>query len=198
MTVSQGPPDNPAAPVPYAPASTYAARPTSVTVLSIMGMVLGGMGLLCKPASLLMFVVKMPVPNPVVDAMRNDSFIRGFMVIGAATGWVISLLLILASVGSLRLRDWGRSGMLAYAGLALVMTAISQAIGIVAIAPALAPAVRQAAAEQPAAFQLSPAANLALGIGLGLWFPLLILYFYTRKSVKQAFEQGLPPAGAAI
>src|SRR2546428_652547 len=87
----------------YAPAAASPPRPASVTVVACIGIVLGALGLFCKPASLAVFVIKMPFQHPVVEAIRNDSFIRGSMIVSAATGWVISLLLLLASVGSLRL-----------------------------------------------------------------------------------------------
>jgi hypothetical protein len=182
----------------YVPADSYAPRPTSVTVIAIVGIVLGALGLLCRPLSLVMFVVKMPVENPVIEAMKNDSFIRGWMVIGVATEWLISLLLVLSSVGSLRLRDWGRQGMLAYAPLKLLITIVGQVIGILAINPTLAPAMKQAAAQQPSAFQMSPTTSIVLVILWSVWLPLWILWTYTRPAVKAAFQQGLPPPGATI
>src|SRR5437667_6682864 len=71
----------------YAPAAAYPPRPTSVTVIACIGIVLGALGLFCKPASLVMFVIKMPFQHPVVEAVRNDSFIRGWMIVSVATGW---------------------------------------------------------------------------------------------------------------
>src|SRR5687767_11022515 len=183
----------------YAPASSYAPRPTSVTVVASIGVVLGALGLLCKPTSLIVFVIQMPVSDPVVDAMRGDSFVRGWMLASVATGWVISLLLVLSAVGSLRLRDWGRTGMLAYAALALLMTIVSQVVGIVAVGPALEPAVRQALAGKPAPWwQLGTVPTAVIMTILGTWFPLLILYYFNRRSVKQAFDEGPAPAGATI
>jgi len=182
----------------YVPADSYAPRPTSVTVISILGIVLGALGLLCRPLSLVMFVVKLPVENPVVEAMKNDSFIRGWMVIGVATEWLISLLLVLSSVGSLRLRDWGRQGMLAYAPLKLLTTIAAQVIGMLVINPTLEPAMKQAAAQQPNAFQMSPTTSAILMTIWSIWLPLWVLWTFTRPAVKAAFDQGPPPPGATI
>jgi hypothetical protein len=182
----------------YLPSDAYARRPTSVTVVAIIGIVLGALGLLCRPASLLVFAVKLPVQNPVVDAMRNDSFILGWMVIGVATEWVISLLLLLSSVGSLGLREWARTGMLAYAPLKLVMMVISQVIGILVVNPTLAPAMKQVAEQQPSAFQASPTTSAIVMTVWTLWLPLLILWVYTRPMVKEAFARGPAPTGATI
>lgn len=188
------------APGAYAPSSAYAGRPTSVTVLSTLGIILGALGLLGKPASLAIFVIKMPMQHPVVEVMRNDSFIRGWMILNVATGWMVSLLLLMASIGSLRLRDWGRTGMLAYAGLALVMTVIGQAVGLLAINPVLEPAMQQAMEQQPSPspFQPGPTASVIIAVVLGLWFPLLIAYFFTRRPEKEAFEQGVARSEAVI
>jgi hypothetical protein len=120
------------------------------------------------------------------------------MVVGVATEWVISLLLVLSSVGSLRLRDWGRTGMLAYVPLKILMVVAAQVIGIVVINPALEPAMRQAAAQQPSAMQMSPTTSAILMTVWGLWLPLLILWVYTRPRVKEAFAQGPPPPGVTI
>ena len=183
----------------YAPASSFAPRPTSVTVVSVMGIVMGTLGLLCKPLSLVIFVVQMPVSDPVVDAMRADSFVRGWMLASVATGWVISLLLVLSAVGSLRLRDWGRTGMLAYAGLGLLMTIVSQIVGLLAVGPALEPAVRQATAGKPMPWwHVGPVPSAIMMTILGVWFPLLILYYFNRRPVREAFDQGLAPVGTTI
>src|SRR2546423_14288109 len=99
------------------PSDQGSARPTSITVLGTLGAVLGALGLLCKPVGLLYALVQ--IPHPIAEAIRNDSFLRGWTVVSVGTGWLMSLLLLLASIGSLRLRDWGRSGMLTYAVLAV-------------------------------------------------------------------------------
>jgi hypothetical protein len=186
---------------PYTPARDAPVRPTSVTTIAIIGIILGAGGLLCKPLSLVMFVVPMPVPNPVVDAFKSDSFLRLWMVLGVGVGWLVSLLLLMSSIGSLRLKDWARGGMLAYAALAAVMTVVTQVVGMIAVQPAIEQAVRQATGQAPGAampMQMSPAISLAIGMVLGLWFPVVILWYYTRPRVKEAFGRGPAPAGAAI
>src|SRR5689334_19228326 len=179
---------------PYTPAREGLVRPTSVTTIAIIGIILGAGGLLCKPSALLMFVVPMPVPNPVVDAMKNDSFIRFWLVAKVGVGWIISLLLLMASIGSLRLKDWARGAMFAYAVLAVAATVVTLAIESQAVTPVIQQAVRQASGQAPGAatpMQMSPAVGLALGIVVGLWFPVVIFWFYTRPHVKAAFVRGL-------
>ena len=189
---------------PYQKPPAESPRPTSITVLAIIGIVFGAGGLLCKPLSLAMFVGPMPAPNPVVDVFKNDSFLRLWMILNVGIGWIMSLLLLLSAVGSLRLKDWGRTGMLAYAGLAALLTIVTQVVGVVAVSPAVEQAVRQATGQAagrtapPGMLQLGPAASLAIGIALGLWFPVLIFWYFTRPRSKEAFRRGLPPAAARI
>ena len=190
--------DVPPPPEPGAGGGQGVARPTPVTVLAIIGLVLGGLGLLCKPVGLLYVLVQ--IPHPIMNVMREDAFIRGWTVVSVATGWLISLLLLLSSVGSLRLRDWGRTGMMAYAFLAILMTLVSRTVEWRVVEPALAPAIREIAAQQPGAakFQLSGGKGYSVGLGVGLWFPVLLVVYFNRRDVRRAFEEGLAKAGSGI
>jgi uncharacterized membrane protein YhaH (DUF805 family) len=196
MTTPPAPTD-PLATVPYAPAPAPPPRPQAVTVLAGIGILFGALGLLCKPVGLLYVLVQ--IPHPVLEAIRGDSFIRGWTVVSVGTGWLISLLLLLSSVGSLRLRDWGRAGMLAYAFLAVVMTFVGRTVELRVVEPALQPALRQVAAQQPAAgrFQMGGMKGYAVGLAAGLWFPTVIVFILNRRAVKRAFEEG-PPGEAGI
>jgi hypothetical protein len=141
-------------------------------------------------------MVKMPQPNPVVDLFRNDPMLRTFMIGSAATGTLLSLLLLLSSLGSLALKPWARAGMLAYASLAVVMTAVSQMVGLMVIGPEIERAMRQSGMPQPAGMAwMSGGVGVALGFLMGLWYPVLILVYYTRRTVREAFEQGLGGTG---
>ncbi|HZN68714.1 MAG TPA: hypothetical protein VFB66_25775 [Tepidisphaeraceae bacterium] len=178
-------------------ALTPRGRPTSVTVLASIGIPLGALGLLCKPAGLVMQFVTMPgPPNPVLEAMKNDPMILGWSVISGITGTLISVLLLMSSIGCLGLKPWARSGMLAYAALAVVMTLISQVVGYFVVGPVVQNAMRSSGIQQPTGMGwMQGPAGLVLGVVIGLWYPLLILYFFTRRRSKEAFEQGLPGTG---
>jgi hypothetical protein len=202
----QSQPDPLAYQAPYVPPADVPLRPTVVTVIAVIGIILGIGGLLCKPTSLLMFVVPMPpgpdgqpVVNPVVEAFKNDSFLRLWLIAGTGAGWLISVLLLIASIGSLKLKDWGRTGMLGYAALAALMTIVSQVVSVLALGPALEQAMQQSGAPKTGMMAgLPPAVGMAIGIVLGMWFPVLIFWAFTRPRVKEAFERGLPPAAARI
>jgi hypothetical protein len=169
-------------------------RPTSVTVLAGIGIVLGSLGILCKPAgAMLQLLITLPQPNPVMDVFRNDPAIRMFTIGATATGTLLSILLLISSLGSLTLKPWARAGMMAYACLAVVMTFLSQAVGYFLIGPAVESAMRQSGLPQPPGMGwMGPGVNLAIGLVIGLWYPVLIVIYFTRARAKEAFELGLP------
>ena len=165
-----------------------------MTAVAIIGLVLGGLGILCKPlGTAAQLLVPMPQPNPVVDVFRNDPAIRAFAIGNAVTGTLLSLLLLMCAIGSLGLKPWARTGMLAYAGLALVMTLLGQAVGVFLIGPELERAMRQSGMQQPRGMGWTGGwVGAGIGVVLGLWYPLLIIFYYTRARVREAFERGLP------
>ena len=182
----------------YTPAPSPAGpRPTSVTVLAGIGIVLGTLGMLCKPAGAMMnLMIKLPQPNPVLDLFRNDPALRAFTIGSAATGTLLSLLLLLSSLGSLALKPWARAGMLAYASLAVVMTVVSQLVGYFVIGPEVERVMRQSGMPAPAGMAwMSGAVGVAIGFVIGLWYPVLVFVYYTRRPVREAFERGLPSTG---
>jgi hypothetical protein len=174
-----------------------AGRPTSVTVIAGIGIALGALGLLFKPCGVAMQFVPMPgPPNPMLSAMRDDPVILGWSVISGSTGTLLSLLLLLSSIGCLGLKPWARTGMLAYAALAILMTFITQAIGYFVVGPAVENAVRSAGVQQPPGMAwMDGMVGVAIGLLIGLWYPVLILFYFTRQRVKDAFAQGLPGTG---
>ena len=46
-------------------------RPTSVTVIAVLAILFGGLGLLCTPFSVLPYFSNLGGPNPVVEASRR-------------------------------------------------------------------------------------------------------------------------------
>lgn len=165
-----------------------------MTTLAGIGILLGTLGLLCKPAgAIINLLMPMPQPNPFVDVFRNDPALRAFMIGNAATGTLISLLLLMSSIGSLTLKAWARGGMLSYAVLAIIMTIVGQVVGLLVIGPEIERAMQQSGTPQPPGMSfMSGGTGVAIGMMMGLWYPALILIYFTRPRAKEAFERGLP------
>jgi hypothetical protein len=161
-----------------------------VTALATLGVVFGTFGLLCKPTLLAVTLfLKLPQPDPTLSVIQNNPTLSAFAVVDGLTGTLTSLLLLMSSIGSLSLKGWARLGMLCYAALALALTAVVQLVGYFVLGPEFEQAMRNAGA--PAQPWTQSGWVLAIGVALRLWYPILILVFFNRRDVKQAFERGL-------
>jgi hypothetical protein len=168
---------------PNYPASEPPRRPTSVTVLAIIGIILGVFSVICSPIGLIFYFVPIDPPNPLIEATRADPAWFGYTIGSTALGWVIGLLLLIGSIGSLMLKEWARKCMLAYAWIGLVMVPISYAVNLLWLNEKM----RAATAGQPGA-----AISQMLGMilpALGLILPIFILIFMSRPHVKDAFAR---------
>jgi hypothetical protein len=172
-------------------------RPTSVTVLAIIGIIFGGLGIFCKPVGVVGLFIPQPAgANPMLDLQKQ---MMAWNVANAVVGTLVSVLLLASSIGSLYLKPWARKGMLAYAALAVVLTLVGGVVSVVWVLPKVQEAQRQMMAQQagrgaapPAqmmnVMQVAGTAGAVIGIGLALIFPIAIGYYYTRPAVKAAFE----------
>jgi hypothetical protein len=178
-------------PPPQAPSPAPGPRPAAVTTLATLGVIFGTFGLLCKPSLLaITLFLKLPQPDPTLSAVQDNPILRAFATIDGLTGTLVSLLLLISSIGCLSLKPWARLGMLCYAVLALLLTMVVQGVGYFVLGPELEQALRNAGAPAQKPWTQSVWV-LAVGVALRLWYPILILAYFNRRDVKQAFEQGL-------
>lgn len=163
-------------------------RPTSVTVLAIIGIILGSLSVLCSPMGLLPYFVQIGPPNPMIDSVKNDPALFGYMIGSIAVGWVIGLLLLVGSIGALLLKDWARKGLLTYAWIQIVLGVI----GFIAMITWFNPRMTAAAGSNKAA-ALGGQIGGMIGAIIGLILPVLILVFMNRPHVKAAFTRSDMP-----
>jgi hypothetical protein len=115
-------------------------RPAAVTVMGVLNLVFGGLrllGLLCLTGAGLvgmLFIMNMPAPPPgqanemaAVKDLINDidqavPEMKYMMIAELALGVVMTLLLIVAGIGLLRMRPWGRTLSLVYAVVTVIVT----------------------------------------------------------------------------
>src|SRR5437762_1384787 len=96
-------------------------RPKSVTVLAIIGIVLAALGILSLLWSGASFMIQRSRPNPMLGELFNDPTYLTSMCVLLPVGLGERVLLLWASIDSLRLRHWARRGMLAYGWLAIIV-----------------------------------------------------------------------------
>jgi hypothetical protein len=188
-------------------------RPLSVTVLGVLHLVFGVLGLICGAAGLgfqstggqkqMTELLKQQLPDQKEDwefAERFNEGVEGLLpwyrTYEAVTSVVdlgISLVLVVAGLGLLRMAPWGRTASFLYVALSLA----TQTAAIVVDAAVLTPAQnRWLDAEE----QRDPAqktrvdanrSNLAETIGpslIGFAYPVIVLIILTRPSVAAAFR----------
>lgn len=146
------------------------SRPTSVTVLAIIGIVLASLGLLSAICGSAVFLF-MNVPELQASIAHLP---KAWLVISMAINLGLSILLLSSSIASLQLSTWARKAMLAYAIAGVIMSFVSVAVALMFPDPRQAPAL---------------ATGIAVGtFVLGLIYPAFILLFFTRPHVVAAFQ----------
>ena len=174
---------------------TAPLRPTSVTVLAIIGIIFGGIGVLCKPFSLVALFIPQPGPNPMVDMQKQ---MMAWNVANVVVGTAVSVLLLASSIGSLSLKPWARKGMLAYAAMAVALTLIGGVVTMIWVLPKMQEAQQQMMARQGGrgapppqmmnVMQTAGTVGAVAALALALVYPIVLAYFYRRPEVKAAFE----------
>lgn len=102
-------------------------RTTAVTVFAILAICWGGMGLLGDLMRLALTLLRsvssagIGASNPITSAMESDATYQLFMKIFLPFDILMPIVLILAGVGMLKLKSWGRHLAIAYSVVAIVL-----------------------------------------------------------------------------
>ena len=178
-------PPPPTPPLGTSPEPRVTGRPASVIVLSIIGILLGAMLLLCAPLSIFGMVVDLGVPNPQLDAMRSDPLLMAWNWFGVGTMLIFGAWGLIGSIGSLIMKRWGRSAMVLYA---IVETTLSVAAAVVTIF-VVQPRMKAAMGTATGAAMPAWASYIQIGFTVVLLaYFLSVWYFFTRPRVVDAFE----------
>lgn len=186
-------------PPPVQPPIDYAApqipmpprRPTSVTVLAIIGIIFGALGVLCTPLGLIPYFMDFGQPNPVIDAIKENKFAFFWTIGSSILGILLAVILLAGSIGSLKLAPWARSAMLAYAAMAVVMSLAGTVISVTVITPLVTKAFENMQGGGGPFAAMGGMIGAIVGAVLMLIYPICILFFYNTANVKDAFAN--PP-----
>jgi hypothetical protein len=188
-------------PPPVQPPVEYAApqipippsRPTSVTVLAIIGIVFGALGVLCTPFGLLPYFVDFGQPNPVVDGIKANKLAFFWTMGSSILGILLAVILLAGSIGSLKLAAWARSVMLAYGAMAIVLTLAGAVINFTTIMPIM----NESFKDMPGGGGFAAMGGMigaVVGTLLFLIYPICVLIFFNSERVKHAFANPPPAA----
>lgn len=162
--------------------------PTSVVVLSIIGIIFSVLGILGLAwTAVVMFGHILP-DNPMIDAVNHDTLYLTVTGILGTIGVGFTILLFAASIASLKLVPWARRAMIVYAWYTIVVGILGTIFNIVYVMP------KMQAAMPPgmAAGAIGGMIGGVCGGLLGLIFPICVLYFYSRPHVIDAFNGIFP------
>ena len=205
LMMSQLPPPPPLPPslppINYASAYVQPAdpRPGSVKVIAILAIIFGSLGALGGVCSVGQYLGLQLTPNPVIDGIRGDRLMYGVTVASLVAHLAISVVQLLAGVAALKLRPFGRKGLIGYAVVNIVMTIAGLVLNVTLFQNRSAMILKQAGAANPVlnspGFQLYlQFATYVLPLIVLIW-PGLVWFFMTRRDVKEVFARypkGLP------
>jgi len=173
------------------PPSLRRERPWQVTIIAILSIVIGYLGVLLKPVTTLPYFTDMRWLRSDWTAptlFPGEWAFQVFFVMGL--GFMQSTLCLISGMGLLRLREWARKGILAYAALSVLMT-----IGFVAFQIYASDAVVQRVqATTTSVINTGEVRAQHLGMVITsslirLPFLFLIFGFMTATHVRRAFDR---------
>ena len=163
--------------------------PTSVKVLSIIGIILSVLGL-CGFVWSIIILFGDFMPNPMLEPLKHDGIYLGVTGVLGTIGIGFTFLLLAASIASLKLSPWARRGMIIYGWFGVIQCILSSIFNFLYVFP------KMYAAAPPAMAGGAGVGMASGGIGmvLGLVFPICVIYFFARPHVIDAFNGIFPAA----
>jgi hypothetical protein len=176
-------------------------RPTSLLVITIVGIIYAGLGLLYGVLSLASFALFMAYMRQQTGPL-GASFQLGWNVTFVIGGMTLAGLLLWSSIAAMRMREAGRAWMLRWAWAYIAWKVFmlgTQALVIIpaAMATAASSSSTAGAPAGPRMMSMPPNARLFLYVGplfslaVSLVFPAFVLSFMNRAPVRDAYRRAL-------
>lgn len=173
-------------------------RPASVIAVAVISIVLGTLGLLCDLGFVANLVVDVQPPNPIVHAVQASTLARNWIIGTSVFQCVLSLLLVVGSIGLFLTQGWVRRLMNLWAGLAILLALMSCIIGFTHVTPALEAAganFGMPEVDDKAAAAVVPIVFGCMTYLLAIW-AIIVLIVINLPGVSAAFAgQGQAPPG---
>lgn len=196
-------PNEPNAPLGYVPqyAAPMPARPGSISVMSIVAIVFGSLGLLCGAFGLVfqLAALAMGGRNPFMPTAppMNDTAVAAYTAVAGVISLGLLGMLLAGGIGGLKLRPWARRMMIRWSIIVIVLSTIHLVIALVWVNPVAARYTRQMQLQinPQAASAVGPVIGAAQTIGtfigwlLNCILPVCFLILWRSPKVIAAFEQ---------
>jgi hypothetical protein len=175
-------------------------RPVAVTVFGVLNIVFAGFGLVGMLGTFVLLFADpaLAAGNPALKAIQDNPGYAAWIKLSIPLGLLTCAVLLAAGIGLLMLKRWGRNLSIAYGVYAIVMALANMGVSYnYLVRPLMDDAARKHGPEAAAA--IGGAVGGIAGGCLGLIYPVLLLIFMTRPTVKAAFRSStdsaeLPPA----
>ena len=160
-----------------------------MTAFAILSILLGIMGQLGALSSLLMFQfgdwINLGI-NPVHDLVNASFAYRVFYLATLGLGIIFATILLIAGIGLLKMSTLARKLAISYAVYSILVNIGANVVHIFALYAPMWEQIGQQAEEQQIVTIVITCVAVASAI-FALIFPIAILIYFLRSSVKQAF-----------
>ena len=161
-------------------------RPTTAVVFGILNLAFFGMGLCGIAISIpLLFVQQNATAprNPMIELMQSNAVFRAFNMVSVGLGLVGAIVLCVAGIGLLLMRNWGRLLSIGYSIYTIVMGLVAIAVNASLIwLPLLQRANEPGASPQDTGMAIGAVVGGAVGGCLGMLYPIVLLIFMLRPA----------------
>jgi hypothetical protein len=121
--------------------------------------------------------------NPVLELMQRNSIYYGFMIASLALGLIATIVLIVAGVGLLSGKPYGRNCSIGYAAYAIISGIIGIAMNVIFLLLPMLEQLDNMADGPEKAGAIGGAVGGTLGGACGLVYPIILLIFMMRTPV---------------
>lgn len=164
--------------------------PPAILVLSIIGIIFAALGILGSLVAGLVLVTPM-LTDPALEGLRHDPIYLTVSTIALLFSTLVTILLLAASLASLKLRPWARPAMLTYALLSLFQNLFGTLFTIFYTLPHMS--LSATASPAARAGYIGGLVGAAFGFLVNAAWCLCILFFFTRPATIDAFNPALTP-----
>jgi hypothetical protein len=160
-----------------------APKSTGVTVLGVVMIVFGGLGLLSGPSTLLSRELGKQTGSGRIQELMWSGAFGTWMFVALGIGTLMALLLLASGIGVLRRQSWARKAGLAYGIAGVVFGVVGQMVNILFLYPKLAAFEGADAAERGGA--IGGIVGGVVGGLFGMVLPIVLWVAMTRPTIKE-------------
>jgi len=170
-------------------------RPTVITVFGVLNIVFGSLGVTCLGVGLVTQAAMAPALQR-FGGMQQWSATpasHAWGIVGGSVGMLAAVVLIVAGVGLLLMRPWGRAVSIGYAAWKVFWAFVNLAAMWLIMVPAMK---QQPAQMPPGVLEGMMVVSSVVGLVIALAYPVLLLVFMTRPYVVAALRAPEEPTAS--